>query len=132
MAGEDPIPAQPVIDRSVIIQARQVVKSIYVDDKIKDYILDIVFATRDPVASGMRELSQYIEVGASPRATLSLARAAKANAFLRGRGFVTPDDVKQIVMDVLRHRIVTTFEADAESISAVNIIQQIVSRTQVP
>jgi MoxR-like ATPase len=132
MTGTEPDPARPVIDRTVIAQAREVVKSIYVDDKIKDYVLDIVFATRDPRASGLQELSQYIEVGASPRATLALTRAAKANAFLRGRGFVTPDDVKQLVMDVLRHRIITSFEADAEAVTATNIIQQIVSRTQVP
>lgn len=132
MSGAEPEPARPVINREVIIQAREVVKTIYVDDKIKDYVLDIVFATRDPRASGLQELGQYIEVGASPRASLSLTKAAKANAFLRGRGFVTPDDVKQIVMDVLRHRIITTFEADAEAITAANIIQQIVSRTQVP
>lgn len=132
MAGTEPEPIRPVIDRNVVIQAREVVKTIYVDDKIKDYILDIIFATRDPRASGIQELSQFIEVGASPRATLALTRAAKANAFLRGRGFVTPDDVKQMVMDVLRHRIITTFEADAEAVTATNIIQQIVSRTQVP
>ena len=132
MAGETPEPARPVIDRQVIIQARQVVNSIYLDEKIKDYILDIVFATRDPVASGMRDLGQLIEYGASPRATIALTRAARASAFLRGRGFVTPDDVKQIIMDVLRHRIVTTFEAEAEGITSANIIQQIVSKTEVP
>jgi MoxR-like ATPase len=132
MAGENPEPARPIIDRSIIFQARQIINSIYLDDKIKDYILDIVFATRDPAASGIRDIAQFIEVGASPRATIALTRAAKANAFLRGRGFVTPDDVKQLVMDVLRHRIVTSFEAEAEGITSVNIIQQIVSQTGVP
>ena len=133
MTGETPAPPHPVVDAATIIKARQAVNSlIYVDDKIKDYILDIIFATRDPQASRMPELVPLIEVGASPRATIALTKAAKANAFLRGRGYVTPDDVKQIALDVLRHRLIVTFEAEAEEITPMHIIQQIVSRVEVP
>jgi MoxR-like ATPase len=132
MGGEPPAPARPIIDASVVRRARQIVNSIYVDDKVKEYILDIVFATRDPLASRLQELVPYIEIGASPRATIALTRAAKAHAFIRGRGYVTPDDIKQVALDVLRHRIVTTFEAEAEEISASQIIQRIVNQTEVP
>ncbi|MBZ0300704.1 MAG: ATPase, partial [Anaerolineae bacterium] len=117
---------------AIIHQARHVVNNIYVDDRIKNYILDIIFATRDPGASGLKELAPYIEIGASPRATIALTKAAKANAFTRGRGYVTPDDVKQIAPDVLRHRIIATFEAEAEGVAAAQLVQQIVNRVEVP
>jgi MoxR-like ATPase len=132
MAGDAPEPPRPVINAPLIQQARQIVNSIYVDDRIKEYVLDIVFATRDPAASGMKELVPYIEIGASPRATIALTKAAKASAFMRGRGYVTPDDVKQIASDVLRHRVVATFEAEAEGITPAHIIQQIIGRVEVP
>lgn len=132
MGGETPEPPRPVINALLIRQARQIVNGIYVDDRIKEYVLDIVFATRDPAASGMKELASYIEIGASPRATIALTKAAKANAFMRGRGYVTPDDVKQIASDVLRHRVVATFEAEAEGVTPSHIIQQIVGRVEVP
>lgn len=132
MAGERPAAPEPVIDPSVIVNARQVVHTIYVDDKIKDYVLDIVFASRHPGESGMKDLNPLIEVGASPRATIFLIKAAKAYAFLRGRGYVTPDDIKQVAPDVLRHRIGITFEAEAEEITAAQIVQQIMSRVAVP
>ena len=132
MAGEARPQPQPAINTTTIIQARQAVNSIYVDEKIKDYILDIVFATRDPAASKMQEFAPLIEIGVSPRATIALTKAAKASAFLRGRGYVTPDDVKQLALDVLRHRLVVTFEAEAEDITPANIIQQIISRIEVP
>jgi MoxR-like ATPase len=132
MGGEPPEPPRPVINALLIRQARQIVNGIYVDDRIKEYVLDIVFATRDPAASGMKELASYIEIGASPRATIALTKAAKANAFMRGRGYVTPDDVKQIASDVLRHRVVATFEAEAEGVTPSHIIQQIVGRVEVP
>lgn len=124
MAGEPPSLPQPVIDTTIVLQARRTINSIYLDDKIKDYILDIIFATRDP--------DPMIEIGASPRATIALTKAAKAAAFLRGRGYVTPEDVKQITLDVLRHRLVLTFEAEAEGVTPATIIQQIISRVQVP
>ncbi len=132
MAGVRPEPPQPVIDPESIVRARQVVNSIYVDDKIKEYVLDVIFATRNPAESGMKDLAPLIEVGGSPRATIFLVKAAKSYAFLRGRGYVTPDDVKQMAADVLRHRVSVSFEAEAENITAAQIVQQIVSRVQVP
>ncbi len=132
MAGEVPDQPRQIIDTAMISQSRHVVNGIYVDDRIKEYVLDIIFATRDPAASGIKELTPYIEIGASPRATIALTRAARANAFIRGRGYVTPDDVKQIAPDVLRHRVVTTFEAEAEGVSVAHVIHQILSRVEVP
>jgi MoxR-like ATPase len=132
MAGEPPPPPQAVIGPDVIRRARDVVSSIYVDEKIKEYVLDIVFATRDPGTNGLKELRPLIALGASPRATIFLVRAAKAHAFLRGRGYVTPDDVKQIAPDVLRHRVLVTFEAEAENITSAQVIQQILSKVSVP
>ncbi|MCB9451709.1 MAG: MoxR family ATPase [Anaerolineaceae bacterium] len=132
MAGEPPPPLQPVISPDVIRRAREVVSSIYVDDKIKDYVLDIVFTTRDPATNGLKELRPLIAFGASPRATIFLVKAAKAHAFLRGRGYVTPDDVKQVAPDVLRHRVLVTFEAEAENITSAQVIQQILSKVAVP
>jgi MoxR-like ATPase len=132
MAGEPPEAPQPVVNVDAISHARQVVNSIYVDEKIKDYVLDIIFATRDPVASGLSDLQPLIEFGASPRATIFLIKAAKSHAFLRGRGYVTPDDIKQVAADVMRHRIVMTFEAEAEDITTQQVIQQILSRVEVP
>ncbi len=132
MAGEPPPPPQPVIGPDVIRRAREVVAAIYVDEKIKNYVLDIVFATRDPAANGFKEIRSLIAFGASPRATIFLVKAAKAHAFLRGRGYVTPDDVKQIAPDVLRHRILVTFEAEAENVTSAQIIQQILNKVAVP
>ncbi len=124
--------AQPVIDLASIQQARAVVNGIYVDEKIHEYILNIIFMTRDPLGNGAKDLSPLIECGASPRATIALNKAAKAYAFLRGRGYVTPDDVKQIAPDVLRHRILVTFEAQAEDIASDQVIQRVLSVVPVP
>lgn len=132
MAGEPPPPPQPVIGPDVIRRAREVIAGIYVDEKIKNYVLDIVFATRDPAANGLKEIRSLIAFGASPRATIFLVKAAKAHAFLRGRGYVTPDDVKQIAPDVLRHRVLVTFEAEAENVTSAQIIQQILNKVAVP
>lgn len=132
MAGEPPAPPTAIVTPEDIIQARQVVNNIYVDEKIKDYVLDIVFATRQADKNGMKKISALIEYGASPRGTISLIKAAKAHAFLSGRGYVTPDDVKQVAPDVLRHRIITSFEAQAENIDSTRIIQQIINRVEVP
>ncbi|MBC6937151.1 MAG: MoxR family ATPase [Chloroflexi bacterium] len=129
--GTPPAP-QPVVEPETIRRARAAVNKIYVDEKIKDYVLNIIFATRDPASNGMKDLRLLIDLGASPRATIFLLRAAKANAFLRGRGYVIPDDIKQIAPDVLRHRILLTFEAEAEDITTAHIIQQILSRVEVP
>lgn len=121
----------PVISPKDILRLRALVDEIYIDDKIKDYIIDIVFASRDPKAYNL-ELEEFIEYGASPRATIYLALASKAHAFIKGRGFVTPQDVKSIGMDVLRHRVIVTYEAEAEEINSEGIIQKIFDNVEVP
>ncbi|NUO08983.1 MAG: MoxR family ATPase [Candidatus Brocadia sp.] len=125
------ISVNPVISPSDILRLRSIVDEIYIDDKIKDYIIDIVFASRDPKAYNLK-LDEFIEYGASPRATIFLTLAAKAHAFIKGRGFVTPQDVKSIGMDVLRHRVIITYEAEAEEISAEDIVQKIFDTVEVP
>jgi MoxR-like ATPase len=102
------------------------------DPKVEDYIVNLVFATREPVAVGLSEIKDLIAWGASPRATLNLTRAARAHAFIRGRGYVTPEDVKSIGMDVLRHRIIVTYEAEAENVTPEDIVQKIFDRVEVP
>lgn len=121
-----------VINVDKILSARKLVNEIYMDSKVEDYIINIVFATREPQASGLSEIKDLISYGASPRATLFLTRAAKAHAFIRGRGYVTPEDVKSIGMDVLRHRVITTYEAEAENITPEDIVQKIFDNIEVP
>jgi len=121
----------PVVTTADIMRARSVVEEIFMDDKIKDYIVDIVFATREPEAYKLN-LKQYIQYGASPRATLYLTMAAKAHAFISGRGYVTPQDVKSIGLDVLRHRIIISYEAEAEDKTADQIVQSIFDAIEVP
>ena len=123
--------AGPVVEPKQIFHAREVINDIYVDDKVKDYIVDLVCATRDPQAFKI-EVKDFIQLGASPRATISLTLAAKAFAFLRGRGYVTPQDVKSIGMDVLRHRVAVTYEAEAEEKTSETIIQKIFDELPVP
>jgi MoxR-like ATPase len=132
MGGEIQPKASPVINPEQLARARELVHQIYVDEKVKDYILNIVFATREPAKSGLKELEDYIEYGASPRATIALSQASKAHAFLRRRGFVTPEDVKAIAFDVLRHRITLTYEAEAEELTPEKIIQRVFDRVEVP
>jgi len=124
-------PVQAVVDTEDIMRARAVVDSIYLDDKIKRYIVDIVFATRQPADYGL-DIGAYVDFGASPRATIYLALASKAYAFLQGRGYVTPQDIKSIGMDVLRHRVLTTYEAEAAEIGAEELIQRIFDHLPVP
>ena len=132
MARTAPIrPIAPVADVGQVLRARQVVDRIYLDDKVKRYIVDIVFATRQPREFGL-DLASYIDFGASPRASIYLALAAKAYAFLQGRGYVTPQDVKSIGMDVLRHRILTTYEAEAAGVTAEDLIRQVFDHLPVP
>ncbi len=121
-----------IISPERILDARKVVNEIYVDEKIKDYIIDIVFATREPDKYGLEELSRFIEYGASPRASIALNTAAKAHAFLRHRGYVTPEDIKSIGPDVLRHRIIITYEAEAEEITSEDIVRKIFDTVEVP
>ena len=132
MVGERPETPMPVVDPAAIVKARKTVNDIYVDDKVKDYVLDIVFATRYPADNGLKKLAPLIEFGVSPRATIYLLKAAKANAFISGRGYVVPDDVKMLAPDVLRHRLILSFEAQAEAITTDVIIQQILKRVEVP
>ena len=121
----------PVLDRDELLRLRAVLRSIYVDDKVKRYVVDIVMASRTPDKYGL-DLSPLIAYGASPRATIYLAQAAQAHALLRGRGYVTPDDVKAIGLDVLRHRIIPTFEAEAENVTAAAIAQKLLDSVEVP
>jgi MoxR-like ATPase len=123
---------RPVIETSQIARLREVVKLVYMDDKVKHYILDIVFATRKPSDYGLDDLSGLIEYGSSPRASIYLATAAKAHAFLRGRGYVIPEDVKVIGPDVLRHRIILTYEAEAEEITTDDLIRKLLEHVKVP
>ena len=123
--------ARPVIDISAVLEARRVVNSIYLDEKVRDYIVDLVCATREPESYRIN-LKDMIQLGASPRATISLTLAAKAYAFLRGRGYVTPQDVKSISMDTLRHRVSITYEAEAEEQTSETVIQKILDELPVP
>ncbi len=123
---------QPLLRPEDIIDAQQVVEKIYIDEKIERYIVDIVFATRFPAECGLPELQSIIAFGASPRASISLARAAKAYAFLRQRGYVIPEDVRAVCHDVMRHRIGLTYEAEANNISADEIISEILDKVVVP
>lgn len=123
---------RPVLSQADILHARQSVRQIYVDEKIKDYILDLTMATRAPEGSKLASLKPLIAFGASPRATIYMVEAARAHAFLKGRGFVTPEDIKQIAPDVLRHRIITTYEAEAEEITSAQIVQKILDQVEVP
>jgi len=123
---------RPVVEPDTLLRARRTVDEIYVDDKIKDYILSIVFASRDPAAAGLDALRDQIRYGASPRATLYLTIAARAHAFLHGRGYVTPQDVKSIAPDVLRHRVIPSFEAEAEDLTADKIVATLLNELPVP
>jgi MoxR-like ATPase len=120
-----------VLTEEQILEARRVVNSVYIDDKIKEYIVNLVLATRDPKAYGL-ELAGHIEYGASPRATINLTMAARASAFLAGRAYVTPQDVKQLAPDILRHRIGVSYEAEAENITSEDVIQKILATLPVP
>jgi len=122
----------PIISPEEILHARKIVRGIYVDEKIKEYVIDLVMATRQPAQNGLPELANLIEFGASPRASINLVNASRAHAFLKGRGFVTPEDIKQIAPDVLRHRIITNYEAEAENITSDHLVQRILDHTDVP
>jgi MoxR-like ATPase len=123
---------QPVVDPKAIFKARELCKKIYIDDKIKDYILDLVFATREPGEYGLDEVSGLIRYGASPRASIYLTSTERALAFLKRRGFVIPEDIKELAPDVLRHRIILTYEAEAEEVTTDDIIQKILAGVEVP
>ena len=132
ISGETEQSIQPVVDPSTILKARELVKKVYMDEKIENYILDIVFSTRDPEKYGLADLKALISYGASPRASINLAIAAKAQAFINRRGFVIPDDIRNICADILRHRIGISYEAEAENITQEDIIKQIINTIEVP
>ncbi len=123
--------AGPVVDTAEVLRLRSLVHEIYIDEKVKEYILDIVFATREPAAAGL-DIKSLIAYGASPRATIFLTTAAKAHALVKGRGYVTPEDVKAIAYDVLRHRVLITYEAEAEEVTSEEVIRRVLDRIEVP
>jgi MoxR-like ATPase len=132
MAGGQAIPVDAVATPQEILEARRRIADLYVDDRVVDYIVDIVHATREPGMAGLADLAPLIEYGASPRATIFLAQGARAYAFMRGRSFVTPDDVKAVAPDILRHRVLTTYEAEAEEVSSDAIITRILAAIESP
>ena len=132
VAGRPPVQLEPVVGPEELERAQQTVADVYIDPKVKEYIVNVVLATRDPAQSGLKELAGYIEYGASPRATIYLNLASRAHAFLRHRGFVTPEDVKAIAYDVLRHRVSLTYEAEAENLTSEKIVQRILEKIEVP
>ena len=123
---------QPVLEKQQLFEMKKTVSMIYMDDKIKDYVLDVVAATRQPEEFKLKELKPLIECGASPRASINLCLAARANAFLAGRGYVTPQDVKDIAYEVLRHRIILTYEAEAEEMTSDDIVRKVLESVPVP
>lgn len=132
MTGPNPEAlARPVVDGAGILAARRAMQGLYMDDRVKDYVVDLVWATRDPEAHGI-DVAPYVRCGASPRATLSLSHAARAWAFLQGRAYVTPQDVKSIGMDVLRHRVSVNYEAEAENVTAEDVVTRIFDGIAVP
>jgi MoxR-like ATPase len=132
MAGGHAINVSHVATPEAILEARGRIADLYMDDRIVDYIVDIVHATREPAAAGLKDLVPLIEFGASPRATIALAQASRAHAFLRGRAFVTPDDIKAIAPDVLRHRVLTTYEAEAEEVTSDEIVRRVLATVESP
>jgi MoxR-like ATPase len=131
MIDAEPIDVSSVLDASRLLAAREVVKEVYVDDKVREYVLDLVRATRNPAEYEL-SIAPLIAHGASPRATLFLTRAARAHAFIRGRGFVTPDDVKAVGAMVLRHRITVSYEAEAEELTSEDLVRSIFDHVEVP
>jgi MoxR-like ATPase len=132
MAGQSLVTLDVVATPAEIFAAREAIFGLYMDEKIEDYIVDLIQATRDPAEYGLRDLAPLIEYGASPRATIYLAVCARAHAFLRGRGYVLPEDVKAIGPDVLRHRIITSFEAEAEDVTSDDIVGRVFAAVDVP
>jgi MoxR-like ATPase len=132
MTAIEPAKADAVVTPVELLEARKIIKQVYVDEKVKDYIVEVVFATREPNKHGLKDLAPLIEFGASPRASIALNLAARAHAFLRHRGYVTPEDVKAVGPDVLRHRLVLTYEADAEEVTSEQIVKRVFEVVEVP
>ena len=132
MSSGHEIPVQRLIDPAHILSLRESIAALYVDQKVVDYIVDLVRATRDPSSVGLAALKPLVAFGASPRASIALAQAARAHAFLRGRGYVVPEDVRALALEVLRHRVVLTFEAEAEELDSDAVITRILDALPVP
>ncbi len=133
MGKDNPeIDVEPVVTTDTILKARKIVDEVFVDDKVKQYIIAVVFATRFPQKHGMPELENMIQLGASPRATIALVKAAKAYAFMNGRGYVTPQDIKSVGYDILRHRIMLTYEGEAEEMTSEDVIKKIFETVPIP
>jgi MoxR-like ATPase len=132
MTMAEPLKAEHIVTPHQLLDARGIISQVYVDEKVKDYIVEVVFATREPQKHGLKDLAPLIEFGASPRASIALNLAARAHAFLRHRGYVTPEDVKAIGPDVLRHRLVLTYEADAEEVTAEQVVRRVFEVVEVP
>ena len=132
MANDSPIAVEQAVSIDQIHRLREVVEIVYIDDKIKDYVVDLVQATRRPADYGLADMAPLIEYGASPRAAIFLVRTARAHAFIQRRGYVTPEDVKAVGADVLRHRIIVSYEAEAEEIDSDHIVQQLFDHIEVP
>ena len=130
-AGEN-INIKPVVTPHKIIDAQDVINEIYVDEKVEDYVLKLIFATRNPIKYDLNDMDGIIDFGASPRATINIVRAAKARAFTEGRGYITPEDVRYIGADVLRHRIILTYEAEAEELNTEEVINRLFEKIEVP
>jgi len=132
MTAMVPLAAEPVVTPAQLLEARKIIGQIYVAEKVKDYIVDVVFATREPQKHGLKDLAPLIEFGASPRASIALNLAVRAHAFLRHRGYLTPEDVKAVGPDVLRHRVVLTYEADAEEVTSEQVVRRVFEVVEVP
>jgi MoxR-like ATPase len=130
-AGAEPT-ARRILEPERVLRARELVRTIYADDRIREYVLDLIAATRNPAHAGLGDLAPLIEFGASPRAGIFLLRAAKAHAFLQGRAYVTPDDIKGLAPDILRHRVILTYRADAEGVGADELLTRILEAVPVP
>jgi MoxR-like ATPase len=125
-------PIEAVVRPERILEIREQLKEIYLDERVENYILDLVLATRDPAAAGLTDLEEWVEYGASPRASIYLARASRAHAFMQGRPFVLPEDVQEVARDVLRHRVILTFQAEAEQISPEMVLDRLLETVPVP
>ena len=123
---------KPVVDPKQILNAQKIINDIYVDEKVEEYILNLIFATRDPKSFGLNDMIGLIDYGASPRASINIVLASKARAFMEHRGYITPEDVRFVGMDVLRHRVILTYEAEAEELSSEDIIQRLFETIEVP
>jgi len=132
MTALEPVKPDSIVHPADLLNAKRIIGQVYVDEKVKDYIVEVVFATREPARHGLKDLAPLIEFGASPRASIALNLAARAHAFLRHRGYVTPEDVKAVGPDVLRHRLVLTYEADAEEVTAEQIVRRVFEVVEVP